>query len=83
MISYVHLLTVTKWGQLISNFVPLSGIHPLKSFKDGSFEKEMLQIPGNYRSTAIDEWHLLGITEVYLIFLICFSHDACLILDII
>lgn len=24
----------------------------------------MLQIPGNYRSTAIDKWDLLGITEV-------------------
>jgi len=67
VISYVHLLTVTQWGQLIFNFIPESGVRPLKSFKDGSFESEMLQIPGNYRSTAIDEWHLLEITEVYLI----------------
>jgi hypothetical protein len=46
----------------------------LKSFKDGSFEKEMLQIPGNCQSTAIDEWYLMGITEVYLIILVlCIS----------
>jgi len=34
----------------------------------------MLQIPGNYQSTAIDEWCLMGITEVYLIILVlCIS----------